>query len=168
MKNIFTLIFMSLIYISALSQDNVGNFKKVRDGIVWECTFVDSLHSSNEIKNIFLLSDYLEDIREVDSVIAANVKKWKPNYKDAGYSYMNIPLYVSRSGGFSGSVKIFIQDNQYKVVFSNIVINSNPSDALFRTEMNFDEVAYNFKKGMFRKQFAAVAGFLKIFFFQKY
>ena len=168
MKSLITLLLAIVIYLPSFAQDSIGNFRRAGDGIVWDCTFVDSLKSSRDIRQYFLLSDYLQDIREVNGIIVANVVKWKPNYKAAGYSYLNIPLYISRGGGFTGTIKVYPAENSYRVVFSNIVINANPSDQLFKTESQFNDLAYNFKKDKFRSAFSAGASILDEFFKSKF
>ena len=157
MKQLLAFLLLTLISFTGYAQNSNHNFQRNGDGIVWDCTFVDSSKSTGDILTHFLLSEDLKDIRQVGDVIVAHVIKWRPNYKAAGYTDWNIPLYIARSSGFSGTVKIYASENRYRVVFSNIVIHasSNPDDPFFPTDSYLNDLAYNFRKDKFKPSFTA-------------
>ncbi|MCH5305276.1 MAG: hypothetical protein J1E79_02215 [Rikenella sp.] len=149
-------------------EDRCGNFVIQNDAVCWEYIYVDSTKTSNDIREYFYAMDIIDNAHDFNNRIIASMDSFRPNYKAAGYTYATVPLYISRSGGFSGKVVIEISDFQYKVTLSKIIIKENRNNALFDSDSSFDDIAYNFKKHRFKTLFPEGGAILDDLFKSKF
>ena len=136
---------------------NVTNFKIDNGSLVWQKIYeskltptaiVKKLKADGKIKNI----DFSENLLTGELNIPAD-------YKNAGFSEMSTPMYISRNDILC-SVTINFKENRYRVTLKNIRLKTTQEDPLSKVgeTANLDSYALKKKNSEFKAQFLNVPG----------
>lgn len=144
------------------SSSEALGFKLINGGIIWQYVY-ETDKSKDEIVKSFKDSKLFQ-IEDMDSVTINGAVNNKPiEYRKYKFSSGSIPMFIPNSN-CSYIVKIDVKDNRYRVTISQVIFNltinltmkyiSSNSNRL----MSLNEIAYNFKRNIFRPSFSSNEG----------
>lgn len=114
--------------------DTVNGFKIENDEVIWQHIFKTNQTQEDLIKSI-KMSGLLSDIKESEGTLSGNFSKMESEFKKAGYTETNTPIYVSRMF-ITGFAILEIKDNKYRVTLKKMVLTQKYTDALTKSGEN--------------------------------
>lgn len=150
MKILF-LILSVFISIPLLAQET-NNFKIENNSLIWQKVYgekipaeyiVKQLKSNGDIDNLEFSNNQLTGKLDIPA-----------NYKSAGFSEMNIPMYIPRNN-IVCAVTIVFKENRYRVTLRNIKLKATMEDPLTKIGevSNLDSYALKRGNSEFKNQF---------------
>lgn len=129
MRNLlFTLA--SICCAISLNAQETSNFTIIDgDKLIWQKVYETKL-SEEELLNTLINSGNFTDIVTIDGKTTFNVNRINVDYESAGYSRMDIPIYVS-ANDLSCFVTIQVKEGRYRVTAEKISLVSHTTGGLY-------------------------------------
>lgn len=150
MKNLFLALCL-LFSIKIYAQEN-NNFTII-DGsqLIWQKVYETSL-TEQEIVNTLINSGEISDVSFIDGKITFNINRLKVDYESAGYTRMEIPIYVS-ANDLSCFVTIQVKEGRYRVTAEKLTLVAHTTGGLYVAGEKASMETYAIKKGTFSNNF---------------
>lgn len=157
MKKVFQTAFLIFFVFKLSGQESVNNFFFETNEVYWQKVYETTL-SSDKMSSLISESGLFEkvDVSE-NGKFSGNINLIGADYRGAGYSEMNTPIYVARSF-FSGFVVIEIKEGRYRVTLKRILLSQKYDTPISEMGEMKSLETYAIKKG--KSEFTP--GFMKI------
>ena len=120
----------SICFVISLYAQETSNFTII-DGtkLIWQKVYETKL-SEQELLNTLINSGNFTDILSVDGKTTFNVNRAKVDYESAGYTRMDIPIYVS-ANDLSCFVTVQVKEGRYRVTVERISLIAHTTGGLY-------------------------------------
>jgi hypothetical protein len=126
-KRILIAITFILLGLILHGQSTTNNFKNENGSLIWQKIY--ERDSTKNIIDIFVSSGIFENFIIKDGQIMGDLKPFDTDYKGAGFSEMNTPIYVARSR-IKGFLTIEIKDTRFRATIKDIILIQKYDDGL--------------------------------------
>lgn len=151
MKSLFTIL-ISVTFFFSLSAQEANNFKIEHGSLIWQQVYETTLPANDIIK--YLKSAGVVRNIELSENIATGTIDMPINYKSAGYSEMNIPMYIPRNN-IVCTATIEFKEGRYRVTLKNLNLKATMEDPMTKIgEISpLETFALKKKNSVFREAF---------------
>lgn len=143
---------LCILFAVNVTAQETNNFSIVEETkLIWQKVYESNL-TEQEIINTLINSGEISDVTNVDGKITFNIKGLKVDYEAAGYSRMDIPLYVS-ANDLSCFITIQVKEGRYRVTAEKLTLVAHTTGGLYVRGEKATIETYAIKKGVFTNHF---------------
>lgn len=114
-------------------QDTINNFYKEGNEIYWQKVYETTMNWQ-QLYEAIVGAGVLDGLSNENGYITGNMSLVKPDFKGAGFSSLNIPIYL-RDYHCSGFVTIESKENKYRVTIKRIYLTQRYEKSLSETNL---------------------------------
>ena len=142
----------SICFVISLYAQETSNFTII-DGtkLIWQKVYETNL-SEQELLNTLINSGNFTDILSVDGKTTFNVNRAKVDYESAGYTRMDIPIYVS-GNDLSCFVTVQVKEGRYRVTVERMSLVAHTTGGLYVEGESSPIETHAVKKGGYTNHF---------------
>lgn len=127
-KRLFSLMILIVLEGPVLfGQPEINNFKIEENDLIWQKIFQSD--TSMKVIDLFVSAGIIDNIIVKDNQIMGDLKPFDADFKGAGYSEMNTPIYVARMR-IKGYITVDIKVDRYRVTIKDIRLKQIYDDGL--------------------------------------